>query len=151
MEDQSKTEYGFLNLKPGNIFSNIYSSHLPNFRSDFSAFQNWRDCFKRNSEEFHRALEDLKTGELWDARTPHCKSQSNDILSGNLPKCDKRSMQGLHSPSSVGQCLPAFAPVFAGLSKLKKESVALIQQPLFLYCKMYGFICQTNQHARKSK
>lgn len=150
MEDQSKTEYGFLNLKPGNIFSNIYSSHLPNFRSDFSAFQNWRDCFKRNSEEFHRALEDLKTGELWDARTPHGKSQSNDILSGNLPKCDKRSMQGLHSPSSVGQCLPAFAPVFAGLSKLKK-SVALIQQPLFIYCKMYGFICQTNQHARKSK
>lgn len=122
MEDQSQTEYGLLNLKAGNIFSNIYTSHLPNIRSDFSAFQNWRDCFKRNSEEFHRALEDLKTGELWDTRIPHGKSQNNDILSGNLPKCDKRSMQGLHCPSSVGQCLPAFAPVFAGLSKLENAA-----------------------------
>lgn len=122
MEDQSQTEYGLLNLKAGNIFSNIYTNHLPNIRSDFSAFQNWRDCFKRNSEEFHRALEDLKTGELWDTRIPHGKSQNNDILSGNVPKCDKRSMQGLHSPSSVGQCLPAFAPVFAGLSKLENAA-----------------------------
>lgn len=96
----------------------MYSSHLAPFRSNpFSAFQNWRYSFKQNSDGFQKALEDLKTEDLWDPRIRLGKSENNNNISGNLSKCEKKIFQGVETPP-LGNCLPAFAPVFAGLSKL---------------------------------
>ena len=118
METQSKTDHKHPDLKPGNIFSNMYSSHLAPFRSNpFSAFQNWRYSFKQNSDGFQKALEDLKTEDLWDPRIRLGKSENSNNVSGNLSKCEKKLFQGVETPP-LGNCLPAFAPVFAGLSKL---------------------------------
>nr|XP_022286090.1 homeobox protein Hox-A9-like [Crassostrea virginica] len=121
METHSKTDHKHPDLKPGNIFYNMYSSHLAPFRSNpFSAFQNWRYSFKQNSDGFQKALEDLKTEDLWDPRIRLGKSENTNNVSGNLSKCEKKLFQGVETPP-LGNCLPAFAPVFAGLMHRRRR------------------------------
>ncbi|XP_061189004.1 homeobox protein Hox-B5a-like [Saccostrea echinata] len=111
------------NLDPSNedIFSSMYSSRLPSFGGEFSAFQNWRNCFKRNSDDFQRTLADLKNGGWWETRHRQTKSENiSNNLHDNFSKSENRMTNGTETPS-LGHCLPAFAPVFAGLMHRRRR------------------------------
>ncbi|XP_062567321.1 homeobox protein Hox-C5a-like [Saccostrea cucullata] len=121
MEGQNDTDCKNLDLSNEGIFSSMYSSTFPSFGGEFSAFQNWRNCFKRNSDEFQRTLEDLKNRGWWDTGYRLTKSENvSNNLEDNFSKSESKMTKGIET-TSLGHCLPAFAPVFAGLMHRRRR------------------------------
>lgn len=125
MDVQNDTECKNHDTRNGCFYSNyLQSPHLPSFGGQFSAFQNWKDCLKRNGEEFHISLEDLKSKGLWETKRQQAKSEKiPNHAHVNPLKIEKKANRGPNTPT-FGQYLPAFAPVFAGLSKSMRFEIS---------------------------
>lgn len=125
MDVQNDTECKNHDTRNGCFYSNyLQSPHLPSFGGQFSAFQNWKDCLKRNGEEFHISLEDLKSKGLWETKRQQAKSEKiPNHAHVNPLKIEKKANRGSNTPT-FGQYLPAFAPVFAGLSKSMRFEIS---------------------------